>query len=98
MQQMNIYIFTCLENNRLKTMMINLPVLTEIIASINSGIADYSEQPWYEVIEQSIKKKGLGELGKDFTTRQAIEIAQSLLGDITKDAFDEFDKSLSKGV
>lgn len=97
-EQYNIYMDYKGQNKRLKTMMINLPVLTEIIASINSGIADYSEQPWYEVIEQSIKKKGLGELGKDFTTRQAIEIAQSLLGDITKDAFDEFDKSLSKGV
>lgn len=97
-EQYDIYMDYKGQNKRLKTMMINVPVLTEIIDSINSGVADYSDQPWYEVIEQAIKKKGLGDLGKEFTTRPAIEIAQYLFGDITKDAFDEFDKLLAKEV
>lgn len=94
-EQYDIYMDYKGQNKRLKTMMINLPVLTEIIDSINSGIGDYSDQQWFDIVDQGVKKHGFSELGKEFATRSAIEIAQFLLGDITKDAFDEFDKLLN---
>ena len=94
--QYDIYMDYKGQSKRLKTMMINLPVLTEIIDSVNSGTGeDYATQPWFDVVEQGLKKFGITEFAKDFTTRSAIEIAQLLLGNITKDAFDEFDKLLN---
>jgi hypothetical protein len=92
--QYGIYMDYKGQNKRLKAMMINLPVLTEIIDSINSGAADYSDQPWFDVIEHGLKKNGFDSFGKDFTTRPALEVAQLLLGDITREAFDEFDRLL----
>lgn len=93
-EQYDIYMDYKGKNKRLKAMMINLPVLTEIIDSVNVGGVDYSEQPWFDVIEQGLKKGGFDGFGKDFTTRPAIEVAQFLLGEIAKEAFDEFDKLL----
>lgn len=92
--QYEIYMDYRGQNKRLKAMMINLPVLTEIIDCINSGACDYSDQPWFDVIEMGLKKNGFDSLGKEFTTRPALEVAQLLLGDITKEAFDEFDRLL----
>lgn len=93
--QYDIYMDYKGQNKRLKSMMINLPVLTEIINNVNSGLGEeYASQPWFDVIEQGLKKHGFSDFGQNFTTRPAIEIAQLLLGNITKDAFDEFDKIL----
>lgn len=93
--QYEIYMDYKGQYKRLKAMMINLPILTEIIDSINSGASDYSDQPWFDVIEMGLKKNGFDSLGIEFTTRPAIEVAQLLLGDITKESFDEFDRLLN---
>lgn len=95
-EQHDIYIDYRGVNKRLKTMMINFPVLTEILDDINTGNQDYSDRPWFDVIDHALSKKGYNALGKDFTTRSAVEVAQALLGDLAKDAFKEFDDLCSK--
>lgn len=91
-EQYKIYMDYKGVSKRLKTMMLNLPVLAEILCSINEGNNDYASFAWFDVIDLALQKQGYTPLGKDFTTRPAVEVAQNLLGALVKDAFDEFDR------
>lgn len=91
-EQYKIYMDYKGVSKRLKTMMLNLPVLAEILCSINEGNNDYAGCAWFDVIDHSLHKQGYISLGKEFTTRPAVEVAQNLLGNLVKDAFDEFDR------
>ena len=78
---------------RVKQMMLIIPALIEAIDQIKNDQSDYSDLPWYIVIEEAVRKKGYqGFDDESFKSRSSYEIAQEILGDVAKEAFDEFDR------
>lgn len=77
---------------RVKQMMINLPVLVDIINSIKTDRASYENCSWFAVLEAAYSKKNFDGFDDRFMSMNSIELAQMILGDISKDAFNEFDK------
>lgn len=81
-----------------KLMMINLSVLTEIIAKTQVQSAEYEEYDWFEVLREAFAKKGFNDLdSSSFKGKPAVELAQIIIPDLCKNAFKEFDKSHTKG-
>ena len=77
---------------RLKQMMVIIPVLIEVLDYIKSDENIYENYPWYFVLEEAVKKRGYsGFSDESFKNASSLIIAQNILGDIAKEAFDEFD-------
>lgn len=77
---------------RVKQMMVIIPALIEVLDIIKTGEGGFDDLPWFIVIEEAIKK--LNYIGFDddnFKNKPSFELAQEILGDIAKDAFNEFD-------
>lgn len=80
-------------SRRIKQMMINLPVLVEILDSIkNENSHDYETFSWYSILEDAFKKQGYsGFEDTSFIIKNSVELGQSILGQLFKDAMNEFD-------
>ena len=80
-------------SRRIKQMMINLPVLVEVIDSIkNENSHEFETFAWYPILEDAFKKQGYSSFEDNgFKSRNSIELAQCILGHIFKDAMNEFD-------
>lgn len=77
---------------RVKQMMLNIPTLVEIFDLMKEDKSDFEDRPWYTVLEEALVKKGYnGFEDEAFKSKESIILAQELLGEIAKDAFDEFD-------
>ena len=80
------------QGTRVKQMMINLPVLIDVINHIKKDKASFEDRPWYTVLEAAYTKKGFDGFDENFMAKDSVELSQMILGDISKDAFIEFDK------
>lgn len=99
--QINIYIpkeqYEIYENYkgtgvRVKQMMIIIPVLVEVLDIIKSGEGVFEGLPWYIVLEEAVKKLNYTGFDDDgFKNKSSFELAQEILGDVAKEAFEEFD-------
>ncbi len=77
---------------RVKQMMVIIPALIEVIDIIKTGEATYDGAPWFIVLEEAIKKMNYTGFDDDsFKNKASFELAQEILGDIAKEAFEEFD-------
>lgn len=77
---------------RVKQMMVIIPALIEVLDIIKTGEGGYDDLPWFIVIEEAIKKLNYTGFDDDnFKNKPSFELAQEILGDIAKDAFNEFD-------
>ena len=80
-------------NRRIKQMMINLPVLVEIIDLIKrEDFHEFDSCSWYPILEEAFKR--IGYSGFDdgrFINTNSVELGQSILGQLFKDAMNEFD-------
>lgn len=78
---------------RLKQMMLNIPVLVDVLNYVKANENEISDKAWYPILEAAYQKKGFtGFDDTKFTSKDSVSLAQMILGDITKDAFAEFDK------
>lgn len=79
-------------SRRIKQMMINLPVLVEVIDLIkNENFHDFESCAWYPILEEAFKKQGyLGFEDNSFKGKNSVELGQSILGQLFKDAMNEF--------
>ena len=86
-------------SKRLKQMMINLPVLVEIIDLIKrEDFNDYEVCSWYPVLEDAFKRQGYPGFADDrFKNTNSVELGQCILGDLFKDAMKEFELLNSDG-
>lgn len=87
------------ESKRLKQMMINLPVLESVLEDIKSDNDVNTELGWYKVLDDAITKQGFNGLDDDqfkFNSN-SLDVSLKLLGDISRDAFNEFEKLRVKG-
>lgn len=98
-EQYDIYYNSRGESKRLKQMMINLPVLESVLEDIKTGTEIDDRKGWYKVLEDAITKQGYkGFDDEEFRNNSnTLEVAQKMLGDIAKDAFNEFEKLRVKG-
>ncbi len=81
-------------DRKIKIMMMNLAVLTEIISNIQKDADCYSDYDWFSVIEENFANKGISDLTADtFKAKPAVEMAQILIPNLCKEAFREFDLS-----
>ena len=77
---------------RVKQMMVIIPALIEVLDIIKTGEGGFDDLPWFIVIEEAIKKLNYTGFDDDnFKNKPSFELAQEILGDIAKDAFNEFD-------
>lgn len=77
---------------RVKQMMVIIPALIEVLDIIKTGEVGFDDLPWFIVIEEAIKKLNYTGFDDDnFKNKPSFELAQEILGDIAKDAFNEFD-------
>ncbi len=91
-EQYEIYYDYLGQGVRVKQMMINLPILVDVINRIKNDGASFEDRPWYLVIEAAFTKKGFDGFDERFMEKDSVELSQMILGDISKDAFVEFDK------
>jgi len=90
----NIYSDYLGVDKKTKLMMMNLAVLTEIIQKIQTEPDWFESNDWFEVIREAFSKKGFEDFTSPaFTSRSAVELAQLLMPELCKNAFEEFDKS-----
>lgn len=99
--QINIYIpkeqYDIYENYkgtgvRVKQMMIIIPALIEVLDIIKVGEGSFEGLPWYIVLEEAVKRLNYTGFDDDgFRNKSSFELAQEILGDVVKEAFEEFD-------
>lgn len=99
--QINIYIpkeqYDIYENYkgtgvRVKQMMIIIPALIEVLDIIKVGEGSFEGLPWYIVLEEAVKRLNYTGFDDDgFRNKSSFELAQEILGDVAKEAFEEFD-------
>lgn len=80
-------------SRRIKQMMINLPVLVEVIDLIkNEDFHEFESYAWYPILEEAFKKQGYSNFeDNSFKSKNSVELGQSILGQLFKDAMNEFD-------
>lgn len=80
------------KRKRLKQLMINFPVLVNLIEILKNDNT-YTEKPWFVALETSLSQKGYPDgINSDaFKNELATKIAQDLLGNLIQDAFKDFD-------
>lgn len=84
------------KSKRLKQLMINFPVLINLLDLIKDHEHnDFSGKPWYNALEIALSSKegysdGFG--SNKFQSEPSTVTAQNLLGNLIQDAFDDFDK------
>lgn len=97
-EQYDIYYNSRGSSKRLKQMMINLPVLESVLDDLKTDDSISDRHGWYKVLESAISKLGYESFEEDrFRNEPSIKIAQQILGDISKDAFNEFEVLRMKG-
>lgn len=80
------------KSQKLKQMMIILPVLVEIIKEIQEDCDSFSSNNWYNVLEMAFDKYGYDDLGSDeFKNASPLKLAQTIMPELSKNAFVEFD-------
>lgn len=81
------------KHKRLKQLMINFPVLVNLLDILKEEDS-YSSKPWYNALESIIVNKGYPDGIKSDTFKNTLstKIAQDLLGNLIQDAFAEFDE------
>lgn len=87
------------ESKRLKQMMINLPVLESVLEDVKSENGVNTDLGWYKVLDDAITKQGFTGLDDDqfkFNSN-SLEVSLKMLGDLSRDAFNEFEKLRVKG-
>ncbi len=99
--QINIYIpkeqYDIYENYkgtgvRVKQMMIIIPALIEVLDIIKVVEGSFEGLPWYIVLEEAVKRLNYTGFDDDgFRNKSSFELAQEILGDVAKEAFEEFD-------
>lgn len=83
---------------RLKQMLVNLPVLESVLNDVKSDDSVGEGLGWYKVLEGAIERMGYsGFEDPAFKNESSLKIAQNLLGDVLKDAFEEFENLRTKG-
>lgn len=88
-----IYIDSKGKYKRLKQLMVNVAVLASIIDEIKENSDSYESNGWYKVLEEKYQSLGYENmLSSNFKSEQSLKLAQMVLGNISKDAFNEFDK------
>ena len=80
------------KRKRLKQLMINFPVLVDLIEILKTDTS-YINKPWYNALDASLVSKGYSEgiNSELFKNELATKIAQDLLGNLIQDAFKDFD-------
>lgn len=80
------------KSKRLKQMMINFPVLVDVLDELKVDNT-YSDRAWYNALNSILSNKGYPEgIASDtFKNKSSLEIAQDLLGNLIQDAFKDFD-------
>lgn len=98
-EEYDIYYNSRGESKRLKQMMINLPVLQSVLEEIKNGEASDDRKGWYKVLEDALIKQGYKGFDDDEFKHNSstLTIAQKMLGNISKDAFNDFEKLRTKG-
>jgi len=79
---------------RLKHMMLNIPVLVGVLEMVKKDPDMVSGYAWYNVMEEAFKKKGYANGFDDdaFKNEDSLILSQVILGEVSKDAFNEFDQ------
>jgi hypothetical protein len=98
-EEYEIYYNSRGDSKRLKQMMINLPVLEAVLNDIKKSDDSYDQFGWYKVLEDSIKNFGYDSFDDDSFKNgsDSFKLAQNILGNISSDAFKEFEKLRMKG-
>lgn len=94
-EQYKIYFDYVGQGKRVKQMMLIFPVLVDLINDIQHDSDGMIPQDkiWYTVLNEAFKKQGYSGMDdSNFISGDSVKLAQNLLGEICKDAFDEFDK------
>lgn len=91
-EQYKVYFDYVGQGVRVKQMMLNLPVLVDVINVVKEDNAGLENRAWYAVLESAFQRNGYTGLDDpQFKAADTIMLAQIILGDICKDAFNEFD-------
>jgi len=98
-EEYDIYYNSRGDCKRLKQMMINLPVLEAVLNDIKKQDGINDQLGWYKVLEDAVSRLGFNGFDDDNfkNNTDSLKIAQNILGNISNDAFKEFDTLRMRG-